>query len=382
MTDAISHPACRWGVLSTAFIGRKIWQGLSCAGNARLVAVASRRQAVAQDFIDSCQATSPWSTPPVAIDGYQQLLDRPDIDAVYIPLPTGLRTEWVLKAIAAGKHVLAEKPSAADAGQLRQILAAAEQQRVQYMDNVMFMHSARLPLLRQVLDDTDRIGQLRHLTTQFSFCGDSGFRTSNIRVDASLEPYGCLGDLGWYCVRFLLWVLKYQRPLEVRGRVLTSLQGSFSSASVPGEFSAELLFPDGISASLYCSFVTGMQQLARVSGTGGYVQLDDFVLPYHASELSFKLSQPSFLEDGCDRIMEQHDRRYAVREFGSGRPESQESLLLRRFSQLVTSRQLEPHWGQISLATQIVLDALWTSSQADAEPVTIKAEGYPAPQAD
>lgn len=371
MTDATSGPPCRWGILSTAFIARKIWQGLASAGNATLLAVASRRQSVAQDFIDVCQATNPWSTPPVAIEGYQQLLEHPDIDAVYIPLPTGLRTEWVLKAIAAGKHVLAEKPSAVDAGQLRQILTAAEQQRVQYMDNVMFMHSARLPLLRQVLDDPHQVGRIRHLTTQFSFCGDSGFQTSNIRVNASLEPYGCLGDLGWYCVRFLLWVLKYQRPLEVRGRVLTSLQGSFSSASVPGEFSAELLFPEGISASLYCSFVTGMQQLARVSGTAGYVQLDDFVLPYHASELSFKRSQPVFLEDGCDRIMEQHDRRYAVREFGSGRPESQESLLLRRFSQWVTSGQLDPNWGQISLATQVVLDALWASSQADGEAVTI-----------
>jgi predicted dehydrogenase len=382
MTDATPHPPCRWGVLSTAFIGRKIWQGLACAGNATLVAVASRQQSVAQDFIDRCQATNPWSTPPAAIDGYQQLLDRPDIDAVYIPLPTGLRTEWVLRAIAAGKHVLAEKPSAVDARQLRQILEAADRQGVQYMDNVMFMHSARLPLLRQVLDDSEQVGHIRHLTTHFSFCGDSGFRTSNIRVDASLEPYGCLGDLGWYCVRFLLWALKYQRPLEVRGRVLTSLQGSFSSASVPGEFSAELLFPEGISASMYCSFVTGMQQLARVSGTRGYLQLDDFVLPYHASELSFTRSQPVFLEDACDRIMEQHDHRFAVREFGSGRPESQESLLLRRFSQLVASGEPDPNWGQVTLATQLVLDALWASSQADGEAVTLSAEDYPAPRVD
>jgi len=77
------------------------------------------------------------------MDSYEALLARSDIDAVYIPLPTGLRKEWVVRSAQAGKHVLVEKPVGCNAADVDAIIAACEKHRVQFMDGVMFMHGRR-----------------------------------------------------------------------------------------------------------------------------------------------------------------------------------------------------------------------------------------------
>ena len=92
---------CRWGILSTATIARKNWQAIRRLGNGQVVAVASREIDKAHRFISECQGEQPFDTPPEACR-YEDLLRRPDVDAVYIPLPTAVRKEWVLKAAAAG----------------------------------------------------------------------------------------------------------------------------------------------------------------------------------------------------------------------------------------------------------------------------------------
>src|SRR5439155_27322971 len=149
-----------------------------------------------------CEADVRLTARPSAWGSYPELLGRDDIDAVYLPLPTGIRKEWVLRAARAGKHVLCEKPCAVSSADLRAMLDACRENRVQFMDGVMFMHSQRLPLLRQTLDDGRSIGSVRRITSQFSFMPADEFLTTNIRASNLLEPLGCLGDLGWYNIRF------------------------------------------------------------------------------------------------------------------------------------------------------------------------------------
>src|SRR5262245_4392679 len=117
---------CRWGVLGTADIARKNWKAIRVAGNATLTAVASRDAAKAHACTDECQADTPFPTPPAACGSYEELLRRPDVDAVYVPLPTGIRREWVVKAAETGKHVLCEKPCAPTAADLRVMLDACK----------------------------------------------------------------------------------------------------------------------------------------------------------------------------------------------------------------------------------------------------------------
>ncbi|GIW98825.1 MAG: oxidoreductase [Pirellulaceae bacterium] len=367
MADTI----CRWGILSTAGIARKNWKAIRLSGNACVTAVASRDVSKAQRFIDECSQQVPQSPQPEAVGSYEALLEREDVDAVYVPLPTAQRHHWVIQAAEKGKHVLAEKPAALDASQVDEMLAACRSHGVQYMDGVMFMHSQRLPLVRQLLDDPQQIGTLRRLVAQFSFAGDEEFRQHNIRTHSQLEPHGCLGDLGWYCIRIFLWILKGEMPVEVRARTLATLQGNTSPGPVPAQFTAELVFPSGVSASFYNAFVTDNQQWVHASGDRGYLRIDDFVLPFYAPEVAAHVGQDKYVIDNCEFHMEQHLRRYAIREYDAGHQTAQEVNMIRTFSDIVLSGNLDPSWPEWTRKTQQVLDACFRSAEQDGAPVSI-----------
>jgi predicted dehydrogenase len=359
----MTQSCCRWGILGTANIARKNWKAIHNAGNSALTAVASRDRSRAHRFIDECQAAVPLSPAPVACGSYEELLDRGDVDAVYLPLPTAIRKEWILRAANAGKHVLCEKPCGVTSADVREMLDACRKHGVQFMDGVMFMHSKRLPLLRQALDDAELVGTLRRIATQFSFQSGEDFLTHNIRTSSDLEPLGCLGDLGWYNLRFSLWVMNEQLPERVAGRILSEHARRAGGRPVPVEFSGELFFAGGVSVSFYCSFRTENQQWAIVSGTRGYVDVRDFVVPFFGCESAFTWTRPVFRMHGCEFNMEEHTRRYAAPEYSSGRPDAQETNMIRTFARIVTSGQLEPTWGDIALKTQLALDACLESAR-------------------
>src|SRR5436309_3205286 len=167
----MAQPLCRWGILGTANIARKNWKAIRNAGNAALVAVASRDAARARQFIAECQGAAPQPAAPAACGSYEELIGRTDVDAVYVPLPTGIRTEWIVRAAKAGKHILCEKPCGASSADVRAMLDACRKSKVQFMDGVMFMHSQRLALMRQVLDDRQSVGNILRIASQFSFKG-------------------------------------------------------------------------------------------------------------------------------------------------------------------------------------------------------------------
>lgn len=354
---------CRWGIMGTAGIARKNWRAMWHAENADLVAVASRTADRAAEFIAGCQSQVPFPARPEPVEGYDRLLARDDVDAVYVPLPTGIRREWAVAAARAGKHVLSEKPAGCHAGEVEEIVAACRENGVQYMDGVMFMHSGRLRRLRQVLDDPEAVGATRRIAAQFSFRAPEDFLRENIRLSSALEPLGCLGDLGWYTIRFALWATGWKRPERVSGRMLAEQKRPDSPDAVPVDFSGELFFPGGVSAGFYCSFVTEHQQWANVSGDRGHVWLRDFVLPFHGSEVAFELEQSIFRIEGCDFRYERHPQRFAVHEHSDGAADAQETQMIRTFSRLALGGRPDPFWSDAALETQRVLDACLASAR-------------------
>src|SRR5664279_5060932 len=177
----------RIGFLSTSGIGRKNWKAVFNSGNCVVTAVASRDVNKSLKYIDDCSQESAFETRPAALGSYEELLASKNVDAVYIPLPTTLRKEWVVRAAKAGKHVVCEKPCAVNAAILGEMLSACRENNVQFMDGVMFMHSQRLARVRETLDDGVSVGQIKRIVSQFSFPGSEVFFRDNIRVNASLE---------------------------------------------------------------------------------------------------------------------------------------------------------------------------------------------------
>jgi predicted dehydrogenase len=359
-------PVCRWGILGTANIARKNWKAIRLAETATLVAVASRDVAKAQTYIDACQTDVAFAKAPVACS-YEELIRRPDVDAIYFPVPTGIRREWVVRAAQAGKHILCEKPCGPTADDVWAMLSACDANRVQFMDGVMFMHSKRLPLLRQVLDDGESVGEIRRIVSQFTFAASEEFQRSNIRSQSALEPLGCLGDLGWYNIRFSLWAMKYQMPERVTGKLIAA-----NADGVPFEFSGELFFPGGATASYFCSFRTQLQQWAHISGTGGFVTVPDFVLPLYGCESAFEQNTLRFNVSGCSYHWESHPRRYAVDEYSDGKPDAQETNMIRNFSEIVLSGRPDPMWSEIAIKTQLVLDACLQSARREGQLVPVE----------
>jgi len=357
--------------LGTAEIARKNWLAIRNAENCSLTAVASRDLDRCQRFIADCQQHAPIAPPPQAFGDYGALLASDKVDAVYVPLPTGIRKPWLIRAAEAGKHILSEKPVAVTASDIQEILVVCRRNGVQFMDGVMFTHSGRFDQVRKVLSDGESVGRIRRIVSQFSFAAPPEFFQGNIRAHSGLEPLGCLGDLGWYCIRFTLGMLDEKLPRQVCGHVLASHGRPDTSASVPTEFSAELFYPEGVSASFYCSFLAENQQWANISGTKGFIYVPDFVLPNYGAEIGFEIVNPVYHVAGCDFNMEDHRRRVAVREYSNSTPNSQEANMFRKFAALAQSGKPDESWGTMVLKTQQVLDACLQSAASDGRVVDV-----------
>jgi predicted dehydrogenase len=331
----------RIGFLSTANIGRKNWKAIAAAKNCVVSVVASRDLARSKKFISECQRETPFEKLPKAIGSYEELLTSKNVDAVYIPLPTGLRREFVICAAQNGKHVICEKPCATNEKDLREMISACRKNRVQFMDGVMFMHNRRLDQIREMLNDGKSVGKIRRITSQFSFLGSEDFLRGNIRVSNELEPLGCLGDLGWYCIRFALWTMNWQMPNRVEGKIIS--RAGNNPSGVPIEFSAELFFDGGVSASFYCTFLVAYRQWADISGAKGHLRVPDFVLPTPGGDIAFELNN--------------HNVEIEVGSTAQG------INMFRNFANQIFSGKLNDEWPEIALKTQKVVDACFENAK-------------------
>ena len=153
-----------------------------------LVAVASRTKAKAEAFAAqfSCDA----------VEGYENVLERDDINVVYIPLPTGLHEEWIMKSLEKGKHVLAEKSLAVDYNSARKIVNKAGSLKLLVMEDFMFQYHRQHTFVKKLIADGE-IGDVHFFKSSFGFPPRN---KGDIRYDKELGG-GALLDAGGYVVK-------------------------------------------------------------------------------------------------------------------------------------------------------------------------------------
>src|SRR3954447_13087611 len=179
----------RWGVLSTANIGRRaVLPAIQRSRNGELVAVASRDADKARAFAADLGI-------PRAYASYEQLLADPEIEAVYIPLPNSMHREWTIKAAQAGKHILCEKPLGLNAAECAEMDAAARQNGVLLMEAFMYRFHPQTERVIQLIRQ-GAIGHPRLIHAAFTFRLSN---PANIRLQSDLGG-GSLMDVGCYCV--------------------------------------------------------------------------------------------------------------------------------------------------------------------------------------
>lgn len=240
----------RWGILGTARINRRIIPAIRAAARSELVAVASRDRARAERYAGE------WSIGR-AIAGYQALLDDGAIDAVYIPLPNSEHLAWTLAAVAAGKHVLCEKPMALSAADIDRIATAARDANVVVEEGFMYRHEPLTAKVRALVGG-GAVGAIRAVVSGFTFALEPH---ANIRLDAALGG-GALWDVGGYPVSYAQLVVGHE-PNVVFGSAHRDAGG------VDDEFMGMLRFDQGVTANIYAGFRTPYRTWLEILGSEG-----------------------------------------------------------------------------------------------------------------
>ena len=246
----------RWGILGTARIADSLVQAIRLSDNSELAAVASRDAEMARAWAGERQVA-------LAFGSYDQMLSSDAIDAVYIPLPNALHKEWAIRAAQSGKHVLCEKPLAANSQDAQEMIAAAEANGVKLMEAFMYRFHPQTARLKKLVAD-GAIGEVKIVRANFGFLLS---RPNDVRWSLELGG-GALLDVGCYCVSITRLLMGVE-PVAATARAVWAPTG------VDETLSGVLEFANGALGVISCSMRTGavMDQSLVVTGTGGRINV-------------------------------------------------------------------------------------------------------------
>jgi predicted dehydrogenase len=277
----MSESPLRWGVLSTANIGRvAVNPAIQASRNGDLVAVASRDIARAKEFVSAMSQAGDGGegerdVPPRALGSYEALLGDPAIDAVYIPLPNALHRDWTIRAAEAGKHILCEKPLALSAQECMDMDAAARANGVKLMEAFMYRFHPRTQRMVEMVRE-GVVGDVRVIRSAFTF---RLTRPDNIRLDGELGG-GSLWDVGCYCVNASRTLLG-EEPVAVQAtaRWTGGYLDRGPETAVDDEMTAILHFENDVTAHFDCSLTMERSEFYEVAGTEGVLRAESSFLP-------------------------------------------------------------------------------------------------------
>ena len=219
---------------------------------------------------------------PAAHGSYEDLLADPDIDAIYNPLPNSLHGPWTLRAIAAGKHVLCEKPFASNSGEAAQVADAAAASGLVVMEA---MHYRYHPLTRRLSELVAELGPVRHIQCWTSFAIKD---PDDIRYDFGLGG-GALMDGGCYAIDCLRLLGEGDQP-SVTGALADPVAPDLRGAAADRSMAVRLAFPGGATGWFDSSFTMDGEFRADVHAIcqNGQVRLQNFIFPHQGRLVATK----------------------------------------------------------------------------------------------
>ncbi len=251
----------QWGILSTARINTKFLAGARLSDQLEVAAVASRNLQVASRYAHE-QAIGR------AHGSYQDLLDDPEIDAVYISLPNSLHLEWTRMALQAGKHVLCEKPLGRRAADVEAVFDIAQEADRLVMEAFMYRHHPQTARVTELVA-SGAIGDLKLVRGAFSFSvGDD----ADVRLSSELGG-GALMDVGCYCVNAA-------RLLAGEPETVSGCQ-TLAGDGVDVVFAGSMRFGGDRLAHFDAGLILPPRDELEVVGERGSLFLDD---PWHCRE--------------------------------------------------------------------------------------------------
>jgi len=264
----------RWGILGAANIAiNRVIPGMRGSRLAIPVAIASRELGKAQSAADALGI-------PRAYGSYEQLIDDPDVEAIYNPLPNHLHVPWSIRAAQAGKHVLCEKPIALSADEARTLLAARDANGVQIAEAFMVRTHPQWHEVERLIT-SGRIGTMRLITGHFSYYRRD---PADIRSKRTWGG-GALMDIGCYPIFIARWMFGAEPDAVV------AMIDRDPELNVDRLTSAMMRFPTG-QATFTCAGQLGAYQRVQIFGERGRIEVE---IPFNAHP-----DRPSriFVDDG------------------------------------------------------------------------------------
>ena len=251
-----------WGILSTAKIGiEKVIPAMQQGKLSEIVAIASRTHESAREAAKNLKI-------PKAFGSYQDLLDDTSIDAVYIPLPNHMHVPWTIKALAANKHVLCEKPIALTATEAKELLKETEKfPHLKVMEAFMYRHHPQWIRALELINGGG-IGMVKTVHSFFSYYNDD---PENIRNMVDIGGGGLM-DIGCYCISLARLIFD-EEPQRVFGKI--EYDPGFETDRI---CSGILDFVQGTS-TFTCSTQLVPYQRVNVFGTKGRIEIE---IPFNA----------------------------------------------------------------------------------------------------
>jgi predicted dehydrogenase len=332
------------GIIGTGFIATILAPAIQSSGNSRLAAVSSRTLAKAENFVANYPGVD-------AVEGAERLIERADVDAVYVATPTAVKEEMASRALAAGKHVLIEKPLHSRKS-FERLSALAREKGLVLMDATHFVHHPRTHVMHERL--TELIGPTRSLHTMFYFPFSD---RSNIRFDPADEPMGAVGDMAWYSMRA---VVEYLAPNALEDIKVFAEQDPQSGAIVRA--TGALKFDGDRTSTFDVGYTVGAAVMdLTVAGTSGILSQDDFVLDWQSG---FGFDNPDILTGMIHRSGMATRKDFVFIEIPGGKP--QHTLMVENFADLILKPDTHhrEEWLRATAMTQGLLDAIWRDIQS------------------
>ena len=247
----------RWGVLGCSGIGKaRTLPGMLQCSNAELYALAGRNE-------EKLKAYAEPFKPKKLYTSYQDVLDDENVDAVYIPLPNHLHKEWVIKAAAAGKHILCEKPMAMSEADVREMFDAANKAGVLLEEAYAFRHGQLMEKVKEIID-SGVIGRIRYLEAKHSTYDTN---KEGIRYQKDMGG-GSVYDVTCYNVCIASYLLG-KDPVDMK-----VFFGIDEETGVDTSDAILLSYGSGVSAALYAGLDAYRWGCFNVLGDYGRIMVD------------------------------------------------------------------------------------------------------------
>ncbi len=244
----------KWGVLGAAQIADRLMPFLQSLQHSTIHAVASRSMDRAQSF------SQKWSI-PVATQHYQELIENPEIQVLYIPLANHLHYVWTKKALLAGKHVLCEKPITLSSLELQELIELSQSHQLILAEGFMYRHHSQTEYIKKIIESGE-LGKMIHIRAAFH-------SVLPLQEATRLFPEtggGVQWDIACYLAN-LIQFLTDQAPIQARA------WGRTVHAPVLEILNASFEFQNGITANFESSFLGPRRELLEIHFESGWLQV-------------------------------------------------------------------------------------------------------------